>query len=215
MPRCFAIASEPRRPPSRRSIGRAALVDASRHWSRRSAPHGAICSKRWTTDRYVAVIDRLVRLRPGRLSSPRMAASPGARRAPGARSKPWRSLSRERLAARGDVPDEQLHDLRIRPNVAGTRLRLPRPSTGKRGPVRRGGRLPCRRCSASCTTPRGRGVVPGVARPPAGPRDRALRGRRARGANSAMRRRAPHGFTRCMERVPADGRVPGGEPPAS
>jgi CHAD domain-containing protein len=43
-----------------------------------------------------------------------MAAEPARDVLPGLVRKPWRSLKSGALGARGEVPDEQLHDLRIR-----------------------------------------------------------------------------------------------------
>jgi CHAD domain-containing protein len=66
------------------------------------------------TERYVDVIDHLVSAtRAPQLTE--MAAAPARELLPGLVRKPWRALKSGAVAARGgDVPDEQLHDLRIR-----------------------------------------------------------------------------------------------------
>jgi len=82
-----------------------------------------------------------------------------ARGGPGLVRKPWRSLSRARSPPAAIVPDEQLHDLRIRAKrcrYAAERrprrpARMPRSSRGRS--------RPSRRCSGSCTTRCGRGVA--------------------------------------------------------
>ena len=65
------------------------------------------------TDHYLEVIDHLVAAARAPVLT-EMAASPARDVLPGLVRKPWRSLRSGALAARGDVPDEQLHDLRIR-----------------------------------------------------------------------------------------------------
>jgi CHAD domain-containing protein len=66
------------------------------------------------TERYVEVIDHLVQAARAPVLT-EMAASPAREVLPGLVRKPWRSLKSGALAARvGNVPDEQLHDLRIR-----------------------------------------------------------------------------------------------------
>jgi CHAD domain-containing protein len=65
------------------------------------------------TDRYVDVIDHLVAAARAPLLT-ELSASPARDVLPGLVRKPWRSLKTGALAARGGVPDEQLHDLRIR-----------------------------------------------------------------------------------------------------
>jgi CHAD domain-containing protein len=65
------------------------------------------------TDRYIEVIDHLVAAARNPVLT-EMAASPAREVLPGLVRKPWRSLKSGALAAHGDVPDEQLHDLRIR-----------------------------------------------------------------------------------------------------
>jgi CHAD domain-containing protein len=65
------------------------------------------------TERYIDVIDHLVAaVRAPALTV--MASTPAREVLPGLVRKPWRSLKAGAIAARGDVPDEQLHDLRIR-----------------------------------------------------------------------------------------------------
>jgi CHAD domain-containing protein len=66
------------------------------------------------TERYIEVIDHLVAAARAPVLT-EMAASPAREVLPGLVRKPWRSLKSGAIAARGDdVPDEQLHDLRIR-----------------------------------------------------------------------------------------------------
>jgi len=65
------------------------------------------------TDRYIEVIDHLVAAARAPILT-EMAAAPARDVPPGLVRKPWRVLKAGALAARGDVPDEQLHDLRIR-----------------------------------------------------------------------------------------------------
>lgn len=65
------------------------------------------------TDRYIEVIDHLVAAARAPILT-EMAAAPARDVLPGLVRKPWRVLKAGALAARGDVPDEQLHDLRIR-----------------------------------------------------------------------------------------------------
>jgi CHAD domain-containing protein len=66
------------------------------------------------TDRYLEVIDHLVAAAKAPVLA-EAAAAPAREALPGLVRKPWRSLKSGALAARGeDVPDEQLHDLRIR-----------------------------------------------------------------------------------------------------
>ena len=65
------------------------------------------------TDRYLDVIDHLVAATRAPVLT-EMAAAPARDVLPGLVRKPWRSLKSGAIAARGDVPDEQLHDLRIR-----------------------------------------------------------------------------------------------------
>jgi CHAD domain-containing protein len=65
------------------------------------------------TDRYLDVIDHLVAATRAPVLT-EMAAEPARDVLPGLVRKPWRSLKAGAIAARGDVPDEQLHDLRIR-----------------------------------------------------------------------------------------------------
>lgn len=65
------------------------------------------------TDRYIDVIDHLVAAtRTPVLTA--LAAEPARDVLPDLVRKPWRSLKSGAIDARGDVPDEQLHDLRIR-----------------------------------------------------------------------------------------------------
>ena len=65
------------------------------------------------TDRYLEVIDHLVAAARKPVLT-ELAASPAREVLPGLVRKPWRSLKSGAIAARGEVPDEQLHDLRIR-----------------------------------------------------------------------------------------------------
>jgi CHAD domain-containing protein len=65
------------------------------------------------TDRYIDVIDHLVAAARAPVLTD-MATSPAREVLPGLVRKPWRSLKTGAIAARGEVPDEQLHDLRIR-----------------------------------------------------------------------------------------------------
>ncbi len=65
------------------------------------------------TDRYLDVIDHLVAATRAPVLTA-LAAEPARDVLPGLVRKPWRSLKSGALGARGDVPDEQLHDLRIR-----------------------------------------------------------------------------------------------------
>ncbi|MFZ0178973.1 MAG: CHAD domain-containing protein [Candidatus Dormiibacterota bacterium] len=65
------------------------------------------------TDRYIEVIDHLVAAARTPVLT-EMASSPAREVLPGLVRKPWRSLKSGAIAARGDIPDEQLHDLRIR-----------------------------------------------------------------------------------------------------
>jgi len=65
------------------------------------------------TDRYIEVIDHLVAAARTPVLT-EMASSPAREVLPGLVRKPWRSLKSGAIAAGGDVPDEQLHDLRIR-----------------------------------------------------------------------------------------------------
>ena len=65
------------------------------------------------TDRYLDVIDHLVAGARAPVMT-ELAASPARETLPGLVRKPWRSLRAGAIAARGGVPDEQLHDLRIR-----------------------------------------------------------------------------------------------------
>jgi CHAD domain-containing protein len=65
------------------------------------------------TDRYIEVIDHLVAAARTPVLT-EMASSPARDVLPGLVRKPWRSLKSGAIAARGEVPDEQLHDLRIR-----------------------------------------------------------------------------------------------------
>ena len=66
------------------------------------------------TERYVEVVDHLVAAARAPVLT-EIAASPARDVLPGLVRKPWRSLKSGALAARaGNVPDEQLHDLRIR-----------------------------------------------------------------------------------------------------
>ena len=65
------------------------------------------------TDHYIEAIDHLVVAARAPVLT-EMAALPAREVLPGLVRKPWRSLKSGALGARGDVPDEQLHDLRIR-----------------------------------------------------------------------------------------------------
>ena len=65
------------------------------------------------TDRYIDVIDHLVAAARAPVLT-ELAAAPAREVLPDLVRKPWRSLKSGAIAARGDVPDEQLHDLRIR-----------------------------------------------------------------------------------------------------
>jgi CHAD domain-containing protein len=65
------------------------------------------------TDRYIDVIDHLVAATRAPVLT-EMAAAPARDVLPDLVRKPWRSLKSGAIAARGEVPDEQLHDLRIR-----------------------------------------------------------------------------------------------------
>jgi CHAD domain-containing protein len=65
------------------------------------------------TDRYLEVIDHLVAAARTPVLT-ELAVSPAREVLPGLVRKPWRSLKSGAIAARGEVPDEQLHDLRIR-----------------------------------------------------------------------------------------------------
>jgi CHAD domain-containing protein len=65
------------------------------------------------TDRYLEVVDHLVAAARAPVLT-EMAGSPARDVLPGLVRKPWRSLKSGALAAQGEVPDEQLHDLRIR-----------------------------------------------------------------------------------------------------
>ncbi|HVC42241.1 MAG TPA: CHAD domain-containing protein [Candidatus Saccharimonadales bacterium] len=65
------------------------------------------------TERYIEVIDHLVAAARAPVLT-EMAASPARDVLSGLVRRPWRSLKAGAVAARGDVPDEQLHDLRIR-----------------------------------------------------------------------------------------------------
>ena len=82
------------------------------------------------TDRYLEVIDNVIAAaRSPALTE--MAASPAREVLPGLVRKPWRSLKSGALAARGDVPDEQLHDLRIRAKRCRYAAEAAAPATGK------------------------------------------------------------------------------------
>jgi CHAD domain-containing protein len=65
------------------------------------------------TDRYLDVIDHLVAATRSPVLT-ELAAEPARDVLPGLVRKPWRSLKSGAIGARGEVPDEQLHDLRIR-----------------------------------------------------------------------------------------------------
>jgi CHAD domain-containing protein len=65
------------------------------------------------TDRYIDVIDHLVAATRAPVLTA-LAAEPARDVLPDLVRKPWRSLKSGAIGARGDVPDEQLHDLRIR-----------------------------------------------------------------------------------------------------
>src|SRR4029077_8625693 len=65
------------------------------------------------TDQYLDVIDHLVAAARAPVLT-EAAAAPARDVLPGLVRKPWRALRAGALAARGDVPDEQLNDLRIR-----------------------------------------------------------------------------------------------------
>jgi CHAD domain-containing protein len=65
------------------------------------------------TDRYLDVIDHLVAAARAPVLA-EMAASEAREVLPGLVRKPWKSLKAGAAACRGSVPDEQLHDLRIR-----------------------------------------------------------------------------------------------------
>ena len=65
------------------------------------------------TDHYIDVIDHLVMAARSPVLT-EAAAQPARDVMPGLVRKPWRSLKSGALGARGEVPDEQLHDLRIR-----------------------------------------------------------------------------------------------------
>jgi CHAD domain-containing protein len=86
--------------------------------------------KSMDTERYVEVIDRLVAAARAPLLTA-MAASPARDVLPDLVRKPWRSLKSGALAARGDVPDEQLHDLRIRAKRCRYAAEAAAASTGK------------------------------------------------------------------------------------
>jgi CHAD domain-containing protein len=77
----------------------------------RSARHHLLVAV--DTDRYLEVIDRLVAAARAPLLTD-AAAAPAREVLPGLVRRPWRSLKAGAIACRPGVPDEQLHDLRIR-----------------------------------------------------------------------------------------------------
>jgi CHAD domain-containing protein len=82
------------------------------------------------TGRYIEVIDHLVAAARAPVLT-EMAASPARDVLPGLVRKPWRSLKSGAIAARGDVPDEQLHDLRIRAKRCRYAVEAAAAATGK------------------------------------------------------------------------------------
>jgi CHAD domain-containing protein len=82
------------------------------------------------TDRYIDVIDHLVAATRAPVLTD-LAAQPARDVLPGLVRKPWRSLKSGAIGARGDVPDEQLHDLRIRAKRCRYAAEAAAPATGK------------------------------------------------------------------------------------
>ena len=82
------------------------------------------------TERYIEVIDHLVAAARAPVLT-EMSTSPAREVLPGLVRKPWRSLKSGAIAARGDVPDEQLHDLRIRAKRCRYAAEAAAPATGK------------------------------------------------------------------------------------